>query len=82
MSRAEGSAQPFHEELWSEGPGARPLHGACYEQVKQTKHKGKNSGWARPEVRLPDLYPFQMKCGTSSNRSNGRFPYICPQDFP
>ena len=69
-SRAEVSAQPFHEELWSEGPGARPLHGACYEQVKQTKHKGKKGGWARPEVRLPDLCPFQMKSGSSSNRKS------------
>ena len=62
-------AQPFHEELWSEGPGARPLLGASYEQVKQTKHTGKKGGWARPEVRWPDLCPFQMKCGSSSNRS-------------
>ena len=68
------SAQPFHEELWSEGPGARPLHRGRYEQVKKTKHKRKKGGWARPEVRLPDLHSFQMKCGSSSNRSNGRFP--------
>ena len=67
--RAEVLAQPFHEELWSEGPGARPLLGASYEQVKQTKHTGKKGGWARPEVRWPDLCPFQMKCGSSSNRS-------------
>ena len=40
MSRAEVLAQPFQVELSSEGPGARPLHGDCYEQVKQTKHKG------------------------------------------
>lgn len=31
----------FCEDLWSEGLGARPLHSAPYEQVKQTKHKGK-----------------------------------------
>ena len=68
------SAEPFHEELWSEGLRARPLHGARYEQEKQTKHKGKNGGWARPEVKLPDLCPFQMKCGSSSKRNNGRFP--------
>ena len=68
------SAEPFHEELWSEGLRARPLHGARYEQEKQTKHKGKKGGWARPEVKLPDLCPFQMKCGSSSKRNNGRFP--------
>ena len=70
MSRAELNmlAQLFHEELWSEGLGARPLHGAHYEQVKQTKHKGKKGGRARAEVRLPDLCPFQMKCGSSSKR--------------
>ena len=30
----------FCEDLWSEGLGARPLHSAPFEQVKQTKHKG------------------------------------------
>ena len=25
-------------------------------------------GWPRPEVRLPDLCSFQMKCGAASNR--------------
>ena len=72
--RAEVSAQPFHEELWSEGPGARPLHRACYEQVKQTKHKGKKGGWGRPEVRWSDLCPFQTKCGSCSNKSMEDFP--------
>ena len=67
-SRADVSVQPFHEELWSEGLGVRLLHGARYEQVKQTKYKGKKGGWARPKVRLPDLCPIQMKCGSSSNR--------------
>ena len=67
-SRAEVLAQLFHEELWSEGPGARPVHRACYEQVKQSKHRGKKGGSAGPEVRLPDLCPFQMKCGSFINR--------------
>ena len=30
--------------------------------------KEKKGGWARPEMRLPDLCPSQMKCGYSSYR--------------
>ena len=29
----EGRAAIFHEELWSEVPGVRPLHAAAWEQV-------------------------------------------------
>ena len=65
-----GVVSQFHEKLWSEGLGAKPLPRVLYEQVKQTKQKGKNGRLARPKVRLPELCPFQMKYGSSDNRSH------------
>ena len=50
------------------GRGQFPCTGPTMSKWNRLSTKGNKGEWARPEVRLPDLCPLQMKCGSSSNR--------------